>query len=231
MKEHPILFNSEMARAVLEGRKTQTRRVIKNPERLDWLMLDSEASGLCPYGQVGDLLWVKENYQILRTWYKKKAVEGVYINDDPTQVDDSFNADGKAIRLSDKEWDRYSKRKWPHRKTPALFMYKSLARFWYKITNIRVERVQDITPEDILEEGLCGLGWDYAESSDGTGDMFMYWDEPTKEMPDWCPRSTSSCECIEDVWRWFWDSINEKRGYGWSENPYVWVIEFKRIER
>ncbi len=51
-------------------------------------------------------------------------------------------------------------------------------------------------------EILESLGWDYAESSDETGDMFLYWDH-TKDMPEWCPDAITSCECLDDVWRWY----------------------------
>ena len=56
---------------------------------------------------------------------------------------------------------------------------------------------------DEMVEILEALGWDYAESSDGTGAMFMYWGDPTKEMPEWCSDNTTSCECLDDVWRWY----------------------------
>ena len=58
---------------------------------------------------------------------------------------------------------------------------------------------------DEMVEILESLGWDYAESSDGTGDMFLYWDH-TKDMPAWCPDAITSCECLDDVWKWYLES-------------------------
>lgn len=59
-------------------------------------------------------------------------------------------------------------------------------------------------------EILEALGWVYEESSDGTGDMFMYWDDPTKEMPEWCSDNITSCECLDDVWQCYCDSTKEQ---------------------
>jgi len=177
MTDHPIIFSSRSVQATLADLKTQTRRVIKTkvPIQDGWRFMtcmdgmNEKHRGMhifasdevilkqgrnrteyfnCPFGKVGDRLWVKEAYQILRTWYNRKLVEGVYINHDQTQVDDPFDTEGNAIRLTDAEWARYSKRKWPHQKMSARFMYKSLARIWLEITSIRPEKLQDISEED-----------------------------------------------------------------------------------
>ena len=64
------------------------------------------------------------------------------------------------------------------------------------------ELIQEVGEKEKIEI-LEALGWVYQESSDGTGDMFMYWDDPTKEMPEWCSDNTTSCECLDDVWQWY----------------------------
>lgn len=67
---------------------------------------------------------------------------------------------------------------------------------------------QEVSENEKIEI-LEAFGWDYAESSDGTGDMFMYWAELGKEMPDWCSDNTTSCECLDDVWQWYCNSIKD----------------------
>lgn len=157
-----------MVQAILEGRKTMTRRVIKNADvnqsatDLNWI---SEKQKACKYGQPGDLLWVRESF-----------------------YDD---CEEKYFYKSD-----YSPNQLLVRWTPSLFMPKSAARLWLEIKNIRVERLQDITFVEILQEGY------------------------TKEHTD--------CSPIE----WFenlWTKINGQNS--WDTNPWVWVIEFRRIEK
>ena len=93
-------------------------------------------------------------------------------------------------------------------------------------TETRRLRVQDITTDEMNQQ-LEGFGWDYAESSDGTGDMFMYWDHTSGDPPKWADWITS-CECIEDVFASFWNSIYPG---SWERNDWVWVFTFKRIEK
>ena len=92
-----------------------------------------------PRFTVGETVYMGEPYQILRIWYGKQMVEGVYLNDDPTQVDDPFNSNGYAILLSDKEWGGLLRRKGGLSKNPARNMYQSLARHFFVITAVSVE--------------------------------------------------------------------------------------------
>ncbi len=238
MKERPALFTKENRKGVRSGDKTHTRRVITVPWVKGKRVLpyepyyveeDGKLLFMDEYGdyhpmeqvapwQVGDHLWLKEAYQITTCW-RGHTVCGNYPD----------NGGIFKRELSGNEWKRWSDRKKPHAKTSSLFMYKSLARTWLKVTRVWIERVQDISPDDILAEGLGSYCWDYAESSDGTGDMFMYADH-TVESPSWCPNNMSSCECIEDVFSWLWDSINKKRGFGWNVNPWVFCYEFEEIK-
>lgn len=194
MAEKPIIFRSDMVRAILDGRKTQTRRVIRKPERLDGLMLDGEAPDWCPYGKVGDRLFVKEGYQITGYSESTRRLKGIYL------------AGKKKFpfrKVTKAEWDKWENRKNPFGISSGRFMYKSLARLWLEITAIRVERVQETTPEDCIFEGISPL----------------FADDRKKQL----------CDVVEDF-QILWDSINKKRGYGWDENPWAWCIEFRRID-
>lgn len=194
MKEHPILFSTPMVRAILEGRKTQTMRVIKpQPKWVDGkndLHYDGGSTFIahspvqvdeygdidfygesvkCPYGQPGDILWVRE------TWNDDWCDHVLY------------KANGGLAKEAG-----YSKEpRW----RPSIHMPRKYARIFFEITNIRIERVQEISENDCQMEGLKLLQ-----------------------------------EGIKSEFAVLWDSINEKRGFGWDINPWVWVIKFKRIK-
>lgn len=149
-KERPILFSSDMVRAVLDGRKTQTRRIAKSLNgsyifhddgTRQW---DGKKWRSCPYGVVGDRLYVKEGYQIEQYTFRRNCVGGKYL------------ADNKKFwtEIYQREYDLIKNRKYPLRATSGRFMYKSLARIWLEITSIRVERVQDIGMRDCIAEGI-----------------------------------------------------------------------------
>lgn len=218
--ERPVIFNSEMIKAILDGRKTQTRRIINPqplkyfpegvanqdmpPHHLWWSFIypskhgsDTHCYIKCPYGKVGDTLWVREDYWICSGFYRnrKPLLQGRYAIDE-----EKF-----GCLITENEWKLWSNRKYPYRKTSGRFMYKSIARIFLEVTNIRVERVQDIDHdwEDCLKEGVMG-------------------------------KNEACCDCnglhIKVLWRFreLWDSINAKRGYGWDKNPWIWVVEFKK---
>ena len=170
MKERPILFNGEMVRAILDGRKTQTRRVVKDcylmggpPE--DYLL------SRCPFGQPGDRLWVRE------TWGHNGCL-----------------CCPIHYRATDPDPDTGN----PYfRWYPSIHMMRSASRITLEITNVRVERLNEITRGEAMEEG--------------------------------CPFSNMAAGI--DPRDWFsdlWESIN---GAGsWSFDPWVWVIEFRKVE-
>lgn len=208
MRERPILFSGPMVRAILAGAKTQTRRVIKpQPELGDkmgfrwrgWMygigQDDREtnsnfAHSSCHYGRPGDRLWVRE------TWCHTGS--GVW------SIDEAYLAqDGHVIYRADNT--AWSGTKW----FPSIHMPRWARRITLEITNIRVERVQEITNADAWQEGIEAPRLPITE-------------------PDGYQHQAQGWEGIYSF-RQLWDSINASRGYGWEVNPWVWVIEFRRI--
>jgi len=208
MKERPILFSSEMVRAILDGRKTQTRRVIKpqpeiqeymNKPSLHWSQCGgrslTEIASYCPYGQPGDRLWVRE------TWRKTFDV------DDKDVME--YRAGGTRLIVGE------SIQHGEHRITsvlpkwkPSIFMPRWASRIMLEIVNIRVERVQDISEEDAIAEG-CNP-YDHIKKEIVSRDNEIIFSN-----------------AYQASYQLLWDSINAKRGYGWDVNPWVWVVEFK----
>lgn len=206
MRERPILFSGPMVRAILNGTKTQTRRVVKWRHPSPGLnhsftglsvysytpttfTLESQGERRsqptqCPYGQVGDRLWVRE------TWQHTDFPEGPYIEGIPVyyRADYLHDPHGPDGELSSE--GKY--RSWK----PSIHMPKSAARIWLEITNVRVERLMRISDADALAEGV-----------DRT--------------------NTSITGYATERFKRLWETIN---GTGsWDTNPFVWVVEFKRI--
>lgn len=186
MKEKPILFSAPMVLAILEGRKTMTRRTVKvNP--------DDEGFKICPYGQVGDRLWVRENYRFSSAHDDLKPSE-VPVGDAVEYFADTTTKnylDGKC--------------------RPSIFMPRWASRINLLITDIRVERLQDISEEDAVAEGCLN-------------DVVLVKDDHGRDI-DY--RGLCAKERFQDLW----DSINGKRpGCSWEDNPFLWVVSFKRVE-
>ena len=207
----PILFNTEMVRAILDGRKTCTRRICKDANEctvpdMDFYNADrrtyavhnfvdkehteqlSTAERTCPIC-TGDILYARE------TW--KEAPKGYYYYED-WQKDDIADVT-----------------KWK----PSIHMPKEAARIWLKVIDVRVERLQDITYNGALREGSEGIRCDHvALGVHGCTDcMNTGWIEPPQ------------VEFMQ-----IWNSTIKKSNldrYGWDANPWVWVIEFERCEK
>lgn len=190
MNEKPILFNAEMVRAILNGRKTQTRRVVK-PQPLaigdQFGYSQGARDDLCPYGQVGDLLWVRE------TWCTVDYSEHELCVD--------YLASNKTLWINPGrvQFEKYTYENFDSKTRPSIFMPRWASRITLRVTDVRIERVQDIAEDDAREEGVT----------------------PPKTSPglDFMKHELG--------FRSLWDSINAKRGYGWNVNPWVWVVEFE----
>lgn len=212
MTEHPIIFSGPMVRAILEGRKTQTRRVIK-PQPTEWVndechyvnpvpcVRNKRFSGLldcipCPYGIPGEKLWVRESWA-----FKDKAGELIV----PV-----YRADGEEVE--DGDGSRFIPR-W----IPSIHMTRKASRIDLEITRVRVERLHDISDEDAKAEGSEALRW---------GDLH--------QMPMSLAMSYGGILPGNPKYRFgfynLWESINAKSCYSWDADPWVWVIEFKRIK-
>lgn len=198
MKAKPIIFNGPMVRALLDGRKDQTRRVVKIPDHDRWQhfhrLIEASSAGesvvaefspdgftkghvSCPYGQLGDLLWVRE------TW-------GAH--------DQGFDAAEEASFIVYRADDA---RPNPQRWRPSIHMPRWASRLTLRITDVRVQRVQEISEEDAAAEGV----------------------ERTHAGGPWGEES------LIESFSALWDSIYAKRGYGWDANPWVWALTFEII--
>lgn len=210
----PILFNIEMVRTILDGRKSCTRRIIKpqpqgyfevSVEPLYIYDTDGKQGKITPPYQPGDILYVRETFIQAAAhifWYK---------------------ADDKPWMSKDLLWK------------PSIHMPKDAARIWLKVTDVRVERLQEITEAQAQAEGIRGYSKDgnlykYAVIDDWWIDFHnkhrksffggTWW----QDMP----------RTAKDAFSYLWNSTIKKSDldcYGWNANPYVWVIEFERCEK
>lgn len=187
MKERPILFSAPMVRALLNGSKTQTRRAAKGAA-LQWLVRDKfspafvadPSNGLCPYGQPGDRLWVREAWAI-----------------DDEDGQRCYRADLGLGGDAD-DWERNRLEGAPkYRWKPSIHMHRATSRITLEITGVRVERLQDISEADAIAEGVIG-----------------------KQTAD-AHYTAREAYCV------LWEQING--GGAWYNNPWVWVVEFKRL--
>lgn len=182
----PIIFNTNMVKAILGGRKTVTRRVVKLP-RCGYF--EHEPPQVLPPYQVGDILYVRE------TWgdYRECTEDGggayvLYRADYPDGAKQATHPNGIVYELP--QWH------------PSIHMPKEAARIWLKVTDVRVERLQDMCSDydNFVKEGIKEQ---YGMRS---------------ELANW----------FADIWN---ATIKEQdlNRYGWDANPWVWVIEFERI--
>lgn len=142
MKERPIIFSTTMIQAILAGNKTMTRRVVKKNEAgrvqlkgRNWHIDDPNATLACPYGQPGDMLWVRE------TWADVNTPDGPAI---------LYRASGDYQHWHEEDLLSGAPE---HRWKPSIHMPKWAARIWLKVSGVRVERLQDIIEADVVKEG------------------------------------------------------------------------------
>jgi hypothetical protein len=222
VRERPILFSGPMVRAILDDRKTKTRRVMQNQpfsNTIGWrregdpssdlvcwtdylppsatmlhvgrgpnrytTSLEEEGGSfehLCPYGGVGDRLWVRETFGIMADKYHRIAFA----------ADFGHNACGVHVgAIEGKRW------------RPSIHMPRHASRITLEITGVRVERLQEITNEDAEAEGVS----EYARVA----------------------LSTDNEDSPRDRFRYLWDGLNAQRGFAWEKDPYVWVISFRKV--
>jgi len=222
--DRPILFSAPMVRAILEGRKGMTRRVIKLQPDEDGLAFDlereqwmdtSERVYKCPYGRQGDIFYVRETWATAVGWDDKPPRElwgkglPFWYAADGAKIFTGAKTGGPAFLVRG-------------RNRPSIHMPRFASRLTLKITNIRAERLQDISREDAKAEGIPEH---YSEALGVFGEKMLsdralhFWDNHTS---------------VENF-QWLWDSINGKpRNNGvdisWQVNPYVWVVSFEKME-
>ena len=246
-KERPILFSGPMVRALLDGRKTVTRRPIKPSMRgfdvsfelhqqddgswrpmhtFDESCMDDQGTEhpiVCPYGQVGDLLWVRESgiygqllcpddptqpgtfrHDVPRTpeygewWIQKTLAPGA-----------SYNVKGNPRRVKKEKGEKA---------VPSIHMPRWACRILLEVTDVRVERLQDGEGETDSESRYVAEGIHRIHHGDGE-----HYYHPFKSEPgpgNWADPF--------DAWRELWVSINGADS--WNTNPWVWVVEFKRVQ-
>lgn len=234
----PILFNAEMVRAYLDGRKTCTRRICKdaneytvpdmdfynadrrtyavhnyaNKEHTEQLSIAERTCSICP----GDILYVRETWERFECWNcegdesgncpkepKKSVLDktcGCYMY----RATDEINGDAK--------WHQ------------SIHMPKEAARIWLKVTDVRVERLQEMKPVDVIKEGAYPDCWDCLNTYGESGSQCCYGTE----------EQCSQCDEVMMEWEKLWNSTIKKSDldcHGWDANPWVWVIEFDRCEK
>ena len=237
IKERPILFSGPMVRAILDGRKTQTRRILKKqPQSHHWEILPGyeffsklleTTKGLacrfshclngredeplwvnCPYGKVGDRLWVRENYRL----YLRGRGDSPGFDRVITYPVNITRGDCTLVPSDWFDWfDSKEKSKRSFSLRPSIHMPRFASRILLEITDIRVERLQDINEEDAQKEGVyklwCDTGWNrYGVDA---GDILL--------------NNKTARGCFRMLWEWIHDEKS------WDSNPFVWVVSFKPI--
>ncbi|OVV02826.1 hypothetical protein [Klebsiella quasipneumoniae] len=199
MKERGMIFNAEMVRALLDGRKTQTRRIIKDctvgrdpiskfikigkkfigcyPEDVPELIREC-----CPYGVPGDRIWVRE------TWARYNIDQNIH--------DIAYRATTPADWPEEGRW------------RPSIHMPRWASRIVLEITDVRVERLNTISEEDARAEGVAKLRWGFWKHY----------------HPGWTQHQLSARGSFVTLWKSIYGDES------WNSNPWVWVIEFKRVE-
>ncbi|MDW3684860.1 hypothetical protein RA280_24530 [Cupriavidus sp. CV2] len=222
-KERPIFFSGAMVRAILDGRKTQTRRVFKLPSWADWYVsgaMEGEKTGdiipkdprqrgwynveemPCPYGQMFDRMWVRETHYAFGRWETrysaKKGRDEWHFVDITTDSGREYQYPDSFAPVAYLPRGDITPSWW---KRPAIFMPRKASRILLEIVSVRVERLNDCSEADAIAEGCPG----------GHG-----------SVPDYPYNATP-----QEHYRWLWDSINSAGA--WEANPWVWVVEFRRF--
>ena len=207
MNEKPIIFSGPMIRAILDGTKTQTRRIAKlnasgrvkevgSPR--NWHCGDPNAIEACPFGKVGSHLWVRESFQYESTTGEYEFdLKKCIVRYKATEPDA-----GPWMNAEDEE--SYAWR-------PSIHLPRWASRITLEVVRVRLERLQGITEEDAIAEGIDEDGEEYAEGE--------------RLQSAGSPQSPFRYAFVS-----LWNSINGKRGFSWAANPYVWALTFKRLQ-
>ncbi|MGU9582485.1 hypothetical protein ACX4Y7_20780 [Klebsiella pneumoniae] len=236
MKERGMIFNAEMVRALLDGRKTQTRRPIKwkqtrfteigereDGSKWPWSEDAEHACDFwhpCPFGAVGDRIWVRETWGVVSHAFSDDGLMIDWVPDRPATAIHEMPFgngyySGYAIYAADGDFtwgddDGYEDGRscWK----PSIHMPKAASRILLEITDVRVERLNAISQEDAEAEGIdMEALYDSQDCYDCIADHNMT-GRPT----------------VTGAFKYLWESIYGEEG--WKSNPWVWVIEFKRFE-
>jgi hypothetical protein len=248
----PILFNGEMVRAILSGQKTQTRRVIKdqppwqNPivepsngagtwghhKEIDWGDPE-EPKWSCPYGIPGQQLWVRETWRpsfwsedfdmvAIEYWADGKISNGICSESlwpDDDRRESVWENLSSELNKANCPTDHNGNYNWSETGNPlklrlSIFMPRAASRITLEILDVRVERLKSISEADAIAEGV-----------ERDGDLWKCYGNCGDHKAGYHSRTSATASYMS-----LWDSINKKRGCGWDANPWVWVVEFKKLE-
>lgn len=236
MKERGMIFNGEMVRAILDGRKTQTRRPIKwkqtrfteigereDGSKWPWSEDAEHACDFwhpCPFGAVGDRIWVRETWGVVSHAFSDDGLMIDWVPDRPATAIHAMPFgngyySGYAIYAADGDFtwgddDGYEDGRscWK----PSIHMPRAASRILLEITDVRVERLNAISEEDAEAEGI---------------DMEALYD--SQDCYDCIANhNMTGRPTVTGAFKYLWESIYGEEG--WKSNPWVWVIEFKRVE-
>lgn len=233
VKERPILFSTPMVQAILEGRKTQTRRVVKPKPVVTTAQdgfkfltipglgaIDEFIVNKCPYGQIGDRLWVRETWAPVELGYDYESgycdnIQLANAGDVLTHFQDCGHHAGQEwlgrkprfdfVYAATGQWEETTEdRNFPWK--PSIHMPRKACRLELEVTGIRIERLHDITEQDAMEEGV-------------------YWEQHLGFTVD---GEEGNTESRVGEFSALWERINGAES--WDANPWVWVVEFKPLK-
>ncbi|HCY85364.1 MAG TPA: hypothetical protein DHV36_09550 [Desulfobacteraceae bacterium] len=232
IRESPLPFSPPMVVATLNELKNQTRRVFKGNTSGEFESICRVTKGLpknqlnrwgamfredcpsgpirhftpSPYGGPGDFLYVREMWK-------------PYLNDQGSEGFTRiilFPADNESIPVPEQYYGWFDdKEKLGYHGRPSIHLPKWASRIWLRVKGLRVERLQDITETDAVAEGIQAYVYEYGSLGYGTQKLAL----------------GAMHHNAVGAFSFLWDLINGSRGYGWDENPWVWVVEFERVDR
>jgi hypothetical protein len=210
LKVSPLLFSTPMIKALLAGKKTQTRRVIKKGTALNFLnegftpeyIADPGNASICPWGTAGDIIWVKETFRPLINCQNGEAAGFAYRADFTTDFEQQFT----------------------HKWKPSIFMPFKACRIFLQIKSIKVQRLMEISDDDSIAEGISAIDGVTELNDDNWGKM------ENINHPVFQNYLKPGYACIwpSESFSTLWQKINGQKS--WDENPWVWVIELSLLK-